>query len=72
MCYTAVSVQKVVASAAFSEDGLIVHLRWLETCYSARIFLYRQEEHLIIEKIYEDADPAGSVTPYCARAVREE
>lgn len=64
--------KKVVASAAFSEDGLIVHLRWLETCYSARIFLYRQEEHLIIEKKYEDADPAGSVTPYCARAVREE
>ena len=62
--------KKVVASAAFSADGLTVHLRWLETCYSARLFLQRQAEYLMIEKIYEDADPAGSVTPYCARAVK--
>ena len=26
----------------------------------------------MMPKIYEDADPAGSVTPYCVRAVREE
>lgn len=61
---------KVTASAAFEEEDLVLHLRWIETCYSARLVFRRQGEILAIEKIYEDVDPAGIVVPHCADAVR--
>lgn len=61
---------KVMASAAFLEENLVLQLRWIETCYSARLVFCRRGEILVIEKIFEDVDPAGTVAPYRAEAVR--
>lgn len=64
--------KKVDAAAFFEGDSLILQLRWLETCYSARLMFAREKESLIVEKIYEDVDPAGAVMPHRARAVRPD
>ena len=63
--------KKVSASAAFVNEKLTIHLRWLETCYSAKLFFSRTKEGLYIEKEYEDADPAGGNISYRAWALWE-
>ena len=61
---------KVIASAAFDGDQLIIYLRWIETCYSARLILKRDGRYLKLEKIYDAIDPSGNLVPHCASAFR--
>lgn len=50
---------KVYASAAFEEDRLELSVRWIETCYSARIVFWQEKGGMVIKKIFDEVDPMG-------------
>lgn len=62
---------KVLAAAAFEGEELVISIRWIETCYSCRIYLKRTGDGLDVRKIYDSVDPSGDLTVHWAAAVKE-
>ncbi len=63
---------KVYVSACFERESLVFSLRWIETCYSARIYLIPKEKGLIIRKEFDDVDPMGEGIHHQADAQKTE
>lgn len=62
----------LLAAAHLEEDTVVFALRWVETCYSAKLRLTRTGDGLLLSVRYDDVDPWGAKDSHFASAVRME
>ena len=62
---------KLLATASFDGDELVLAVRWPETCYNAKVTFTLTQDGLATKKQFADVDPLGQLGVREARAVRK-
>ncbi|MGN8632226.1 serine hydrolase domain-containing protein [Blautia sp. HCP3S3_G3] len=62
---------KMYATAAFDKEKLVLSVRWLETCYSAKISFERVSDGIVATKVFNDVDPLGEGVIHRAKVIKK-